>query len=340
MAHCVSEIMDPDFFSACQTDSIGKLLHDMAELGLGSAPVLDLQGHPLGMATLRDIDGCRRLDELPEHIRQPAISVHQSTGIEEAARALVSQNADCLILVDDRGVAVGALRSLDLLRAVLGQQLKHAGTKDPAAHDAWSRGALLDVDAAHHAPAAPGVILLGPGEPGEKVNFIWAEATPNIRERLDEMLRMPQAEPALEAELGQYPRRVTFRALVVSDPGRQARLVRALRALDRLPRRTLTASRFTVGIPVRLHADSLIKQRVVPSETFVRNPSHKPPVIQFSRVAYSSDLQQALVFAIKKCQVRESGEAENGAYDVAILTPLEWRDATWVALSPVYMDVD
>ena len=72
----------------------------------------------------------------------------------------------------------------------------------------------------------------------------------------------------------------------------------------------------------------------------MRNPSHKPPVIQFSRVAYSSDLQQALVFAIKKCQVRESGEAENGAYDVAILTPLEWRDATWVALSPVYMDVD
>src|SRR5262245_11944998 len=66
MADTVAEIMDPHFFCASQTESIGQLLHDMAELGLGSAPVLDLQGHPLGMATLRDIDGCRRPDELPE----------------------------------------------------------------------------------------------------------------------------------------------------------------------------------------------------------------------------------------------------------------------------------
>src|SRR6188768_672930 len=30
----VAEIMDPEFFHACQTDSIGRLLHDMAELGI------------------------------------------------------------------------------------------------------------------------------------------------------------------------------------------------------------------------------------------------------------------------------------------------------------------
>jgi CBS domain-containing protein len=244
MANCVAEIMDPDFFSACQTDSIGQLLQDMAELGLGTAPVLDLEGHPLGMATVRDIDGCRRLDELPDHITQPAVSVHQSTGIEAAARALAAQNADCLLLVDDRGVAVGALRALDLLRALLGLRVTHAGSRD-AGRDAWSHGALLDIDAAHHAPAAPGVILLGPGEPGEKLNFVWAEATSNIRERLDEMLRMPQDESALEAALGQYPRRVTFRALVVSDPERRARLVRALRAV--LARRTSTPAQAEAG---------------------------------------------------------------------------------------------
>ena len=117
-------------------------------------------------------------------------------------------------------------------------------------------------------------------------------------------------------------------------------LVRALRSLDRLPRRSLTADSFMVGIPVRLHADTLIKQRIVPRETFSRSPSRKPPIIQFSRVAYSANSQRALVFAIKKCQVREDGEAENGAYNVALLVPLEWRGATWVALSPVYMDVN
>jgi CBS domain-containing protein len=232
MADTVAEIMDPDFFSASQTESIGQILHDMAELGLGSAPVLDLQGHPLGMATLRDIDGCRRLDELPEHIRQPAVSVHQNTGVEAAARTLAEHGADCLILVDDHGVAVGALRALDLLRALLG--LRSRPTDANAASrpgDGWSRGALLDLDAAHHAPTAPGIILLGPGEPGQRVNVVWAEAATNIRERLDEMLRMPQSDPRLEDVLGPYPRRLTFHALVVTDAERRSRMFRALRAV-------------------------------------------------------------------------------------------------------------
>jgi hypothetical protein len=123
-------------------------------------------------------------------------------------------------------------------------------------------------------------------------------------------------------------------------PERSRSLMRTLRSLDRLPRRSLTADRFHVGIPVRLRADSLLKQRVVPQGTLSRVSSREPPIIQFSPVAYSANKQRALVLAIKKCQVREDGEAEIGAYDVALLVPLEWRGATWVALSPVYMDAD
>jgi len=52
MAKTVAEIMHPDFFHASQSDSIGQVLQDMAELGIGAAPVLDLAGHPLGMATV------------------------------------------------------------------------------------------------------------------------------------------------------------------------------------------------------------------------------------------------------------------------------------------------
>ena len=57
------------------------------------------------------------------------------------------------------------------------------------------------------------------------------EAALNIRERLDEMLRMPQTEPVLEALLDVYPRQLTFRALVVTNPDRRARLLRALLAV-------------------------------------------------------------------------------------------------------------
>ena len=233
MQKTVAEIMDPEFFHACQTDSIGQLLHDMAELGLGSAPVLDDAGHPLGMATLRDIHGCRRAEELSRHLQTPAVSVHQNTPIDLAAKTLAEKEAECLILVDDQGVAVGALHAVDLLRALLG--IRVARADQIPAHPAvpsWSRGMLLDLDStSHHAPSLPGVILLDPGGAGSKPNIVWVEATHDIRERLEEMLRMPQDDPMLEELLGVYPRRVIFRALVVHDEDRRARLVRSLRAV-------------------------------------------------------------------------------------------------------------
>jgi CBS domain-containing protein len=226
-----AEIMDPEFFHACQTDSIGQLLHDMAELGLGSAPVLDDAGHPLGMATLREIDGCRRAEELARHLQSPAVTVHQNTPIELAAKTLAESNAECLILVDDQGIAVGALRAVDLLRTLLGVRIGHADrSAAQRALTGWSRGVLLNLDFAHHTPALPGIILLDPGGPKSKPNIVWVEEAQNIRERLEEMLRMPQNDPALEALLAEYPRRVIFRALVVRDEDRRARLVRSLRA--------------------------------------------------------------------------------------------------------------
>lgn len=231
MAGTVAEIMDPDFFYASQNDSIGQLLHDMAALGLASTPVLDLQGHPLGMATARDIDGCRRVEELSEQLQQPVVSVHQNTPIDVAARTLAEHDSDCLVLLDDRGVAVGALRALDLLRAVLGLRVSRS-TGDGTRHTtSWSRCELLDLDGVRHAPAAPGVLLLEPGPPGSKPNIVWVEATTNLRERLDEMLRLPQDEPTLERLLSVLPRTLMFRALVVSDPERRARLLRALQTV-------------------------------------------------------------------------------------------------------------
>jgi CBS domain-containing protein len=232
MAKTVAEIMHPDFFHASQSDSIGRLLQDMAELGIGSTPVLDLAGHPLGMATVREIDGCRRVEELCDQLKRPAVTVHQDTTIESAARTLAAPEADTLVLVDDRGVAVGALRAQDLLRAVLGLAPRRAEWEgNDSSRVGWSRGALLNLESVHHAPQAPGIILFDPGGSGARPNIVWAEAADNIRERLDEMLRKPQDEPALEQLLGAYPRSVIYHVLVVSDPERRGRLLRSLRAV-------------------------------------------------------------------------------------------------------------
>jgi len=232
MAKTVAEIMHPDFFHASQSDSIGQVLQDMAELGIGAAPVLDLAGHPLGMATVREIDGCRRVEELCEQLHQPVVTLHQDTPIDSAARTLAAHDADILVLVDDQGVAVGGLRALDLLRAMLG--LAPSGPereRSEASRIGWSRGALLDLDSVHHVSPSPGIILLDPGAGDARPNIVWAEACDNVRERLDEMLRQPQDDAALEELLGAYPRRVIFHVLVVNDPERRARLLRSLRAV-------------------------------------------------------------------------------------------------------------
>jgi CBS domain-containing protein len=227
----VADIMDPEFFHASQADSIGRLLHDMAELGLGSAPVLDDAGHPIGMATVREIDSCRRMDELTEQVLSAAVSVPRDTPITVAAKVLAERNADCLILVDGQGVAVGALRAIDLLRALLGLTRPCGPSGVPRVSRAWSHGMLLDVDSAHHAPALPGIILLDPGGANAKPNVVWVETAANIQERLDEMLRLPQDEPVLEALLSVHPRRVVFRVLVVPEGARRARMAQSLRAV-------------------------------------------------------------------------------------------------------------
>lgn len=229
MSKTAAEIMDQDFPYASQNDSILGLLHEMDHRGLGCAPVLDLAGHPLGMATVREIESCHSVKELTDHLKRSAVSVPQNVSIEEAAQTLARNGAESLVLLDESGVAVGALSALDLLRAMLGFDIafREPG-KEVAQRGARARGLHLDLDAVQHTPGAPGVILLSRGDDVEGKRPVWVEATDNLRERLDEMLRLPQGEPKLEALLADYPRLLHFRALIIRDPARRARFARSL----------------------------------------------------------------------------------------------------------------
>lgn len=237
MPKTAAEIMNREFFYASQADSILEVLHAMTDRGLGSAPVLDLQGHPLGVATLRDIESCHRPEDLTEHLTRSALSISQNASIEAAARELAKNRADTMVLVDDHGVAVGALSALDVLRALFGYAEAEPTPEKALAprNSVWSAGERLEVDAVHHAPSAPGVILLGTSADVDGQRAVWAEACDDVRERLDHMLCMPQAEPRLEALLAEYPRRLYFRALVLHDAERRERLARAITKLIERP---------------------------------------------------------------------------------------------------------
>jgi hypothetical protein len=236
MSKIASEMMDREFFYASQADSILGLLHEMERRGLGTVPVLDPAGRPVAMASAREVEGCHNVEELLGRVCQSVVSIGQQATLEEAAWALAERNADTLLLVDERGVAVGALRALDLLRATLGcdRVLENPATQGKP-HWVRAKAAHLDLDALRHTAATPGVLMLyGTNDPA-CCRPLWVEATENLRERLDEMLRLPQHDSKLESLLAVYPRTLRFRALVVRDPERRERFARSV---SRVLRRT------------------------------------------------------------------------------------------------------
>ena len=105
-----AEIMDRNFFYASPSDNIGVLLHQMAERGLGSVPVLDLAGRPLGVATTGEIEGCYDVEELIERLRCSAVCMDESTPVDLAARTLALHPSSSLVLVNGTGIAIGACR--------------------------------------------------------------------------------------------------------------------------------------------------------------------------------------------------------------------------------------
>jgi CBS domain-containing protein len=225
---CAAEIMNRNFHFASPTDNIGTLIREMGARGVGTVAVLDLAGKPVGMATAAEVERCYDMEGLAETLTRPALCMDQNTPVDVAARTLALHQTDSLLLVNEHGVVVGALSSHDLLRAVLGlngtQLMREARDRD----ERWEDAELLELGAAHRAPEAPGIILLSPGVDATSRRIVWAEATENMRERLDHMLRNPQSDARLEAMLDVYPRTLRFRCLTVYDVEQRESLASAL----------------------------------------------------------------------------------------------------------------
>jgi CBS domain-containing protein len=259
-----ADVMNRTFFHASPSDTIDLLLHEMAERGLGAVPVLDLAGRPLGIATTGEIERCYDLEELIETLERPAACMDRNTPIDIAARALARHPSCSLILVDGSGVAVGALSPVELLGAVLGLE---AGPGTVSSHErdvAWDDADMLELGAAHRAPEAPGIILLSPGLDESKKRRVWAESAANMRERLDQMLRLPQEDEGLESILEVYPRTVRFRCLTIEDEAQRKQLADALCNVERQSSRAPRA---------RVELEALPRSAAVVSGTAPAAPS-------------------------------------------------------------------
>jgi hypothetical protein len=155
----------------------------------------------------------------------PALVIGQDETVEEAARDLVENDVHHLVVTDSEDRAVGVVSSLDLLRSLLGMPARHpdAFPHRDAAGLSWSDLTELDLDHADTAPDGPGLFVLVYDQKGRPSVPLWAEAAPNVRTRVHELISVPQGDhPWLARILAEDARSLRFRAAAVADPRARA----------------------------------------------------------------------------------------------------------------------
>ncbi|HEY8075302.1 MAG TPA: CBS domain-containing protein, partial [Labilithrix sp.] len=124
----VREIMNTKLLYIREGDRISLARKQIVDFGVTAIPVLDETHRPVGMVSLRD------LERGGEHVEPngSVVTVRAGDPIDAGARLLAESPYHHLVVVDDVGVAVGIVSSVDFLRAILEMPPQH-----PAAFDGY-----------------------------------------------------------------------------------------------------------------------------------------------------------------------------------------------------------
>ena len=117
----IRDIMNPKLLYIHEGDRLSFARKQIVGFGVTAIPVLDETHRPVGMVSLRDLD--RDIDHV--EAKGPVVTVKASDAIEPAARVLADSPYHHLVVVDDAGVAVGIVSSVDFLRALLDMPPQH-----------------------------------------------------------------------------------------------------------------------------------------------------------------------------------------------------------------------
>jgi CBS domain-containing protein len=233
MARVVQEIMNAELFSLRSNDDASQAVDYVLALGITAAPVLDEEGKPVGVASLRDLLRHSAAGKVADRMTVPALTVGAHEPIETAARRLAEHDVHHLVVVDAKGRAVGMVASVDFVRALLGLPSLHPDAFphwDKLNRVSWSDDTLLDLEHVDVAPDTAGVFALVSGGRGKPERVVWAEPSNNVRTRLYELLSGAAGEaPELRRILEQYTG-LRFRSTALPAPRERDRLARALMA--------------------------------------------------------------------------------------------------------------
>jgi CBS domain-containing protein len=242
MALTVSEIMNREVFSVGPAESVDATRAAILALGITGVPVVNEEGKPLGLVSLRDLVGERPGLTAGERMTRPPATVPAEVRLGEAARRLARTRYHRLIVVDAGGYVVGMVSALDIIRGLMGLPAPHPASfphLDRETGLSWTDDLPLELGEIHAAPDGPGVLVLLHGGAGVAERVLWAESSESIRDRLKEMLTTVQPG-LLGAWLGYGGLR--FRAASAPDPAeRSDALTAALRGVAVLPLPDLVA---------------------------------------------------------------------------------------------------
>ncbi|WP_428264855.1 CBS domain-containing protein [Haliangium sp.] len=224
--------MNRELFSMRANELARDALGYLASLGVSGSPVLDDEGMPIGMVSMRDLLRIDDDDVVEQHMSRPVVTVNEHNTIEDAAKLLGETGFHRLVVADEEGRAVGIISSLDIVRGLIGMPASHPPVfphYDEDNHVIWTDDIVFELDRVEAAPDGPGVLALIHGGAGRLERMVWAEAAHNVRTRLIDMLSTPQDKfPMLQHWLDQGDLR--FRAAFVADPGDREETVNALLA--------------------------------------------------------------------------------------------------------------
>lgn len=123
----VREIMDPTLLYIREGDRMTLARGPLLGWGIMAVAVLDESHRPVGLVSLHDLEPSRR-----EMSREagPVETIRDTESLEVAARRVAEARhgrlEGYLVVVDDEGVALGIVSSVDILRAMLGLKPRHA----------------------------------------------------------------------------------------------------------------------------------------------------------------------------------------------------------------------
>lgn len=124
----VREIMNPKLLYIHDGDRLSIARSQILRFGVTAVPVLDETHRPVGIVSLRDLSE----DEDQIKLSTPVVTVLATASVEDGARKLAETPYHHLVVVDDKGVAVGMVSAVDFLRAMLQLPPRHPAAFDEA----------------------------------------------------------------------------------------------------------------------------------------------------------------------------------------------------------------